>query len=246
MAQLWDELDDEEREECESTAKARNSGTVDEMEKRKLASAHADKEISVFTKKMFDLYGQAQTSVHKTAVSPKFSQQFPNWKTKKGVANAFLEYSEFFADGDSGDEDDEDGPHKIAKYPWAQIDFYRDEEDVDEPLRKYPILPQVPAASKAHEWIGGAKMVIRAFVKAVHELQVGSHIVPWSSMATPEGARALIDSKYLVKNLGLKDPSRMVKSEVEAYYKHWISRQDDGKRKQKRSVMMTAPPGSRL
>jgi hypothetical protein len=49
-------------------------------------------------------------------------------------------------------------------------------------------------------------------------------------MATPEGARALIDSKYLVKNLGLKDPSRMVKSEVEAYYKHWISRQDDGKK----------------
>ncbi|KAJ7777770.1 hypothetical protein B0H14DRAFT_3587284 [Mycena olivaceomarginata] len=37
MAQLWDELDDEEREECESTAKARNSGTIDEMEKRKLS-----------------------------------------------------------------------------------------------------------------------------------------------------------------------------------------------------------------
>lgn len=35
MVQLWDELDDEEREECESTAKARNSGTIDEMEKRK-------------------------------------------------------------------------------------------------------------------------------------------------------------------------------------------------------------------
>jgi hypothetical protein len=168
-------------------------------DQNRLASAHADKEISVFTKKMFDLYGvrmvslsswvdsagQAQTSVyvfrilgvqltkndccsHETAISPKFSQQFPNWKTKKGVANAFLEYSEFFADGDSGDEDDGDGPRKMAKYPWAQIDFYRDEEDVDEPLRKYPILPQVPAASKAHEWIGGAKMVIRAFVKAVH------------------------------------------------------------------------------
>ncbi|KAJ6597906.1 hypothetical protein B0H10DRAFT_2231851 [Mycena sp. CBHHK59/15] len=44
-------------------------------------------------------------------------------------------------------------------------------------------------------------------------------------MATPEGARSLIAEKYLPVGVGLKDPSRMVKTEVEAIYKLWIDRQ---------------------
>lgn len=48
-------------------------------------------------------------------------------------------------------------------------------------------------------------------------------------MATPEGARRLISNKYLPEGLGLKDPSRMVKAEVVAYYKLWIGRQKDEK-----------------
>jgi hypothetical protein len=49
-------------------------------------------------------------------------------------------------------------------------------------------------------------------------------------MATPEGAHQLIATKYLPAGLGLKDPSRMVKTEVKAYYKLWMARQDAGKK----------------
>jgi hypothetical protein len=49
-------------------------------------------------------------------------------------------------------------------------------------------------------------------------------------MHTPEGARLLISDKYLPLEMGLKDPSRMVKTEVEAIYKHWMTRQKNNKR----------------
>lgn len=49
-------------------------------------------------------------------------------------------------------------------------------------------------------------------------------------MATPEGARALISSKYLPEGLGLMDPSRMKKSEVETYYTFWMARQKEDKK----------------
>ncbi|KAJ7835041.1 hypothetical protein B0H13DRAFT_1913764 [Mycena leptocephala] len=199
MKMLWDELDDNEQNECAKLAKERNSGQVDEEAKRELAAAHADKEVAAFVKKMGEIYGvrmvcmaswidssgRSQASVHETLTSPKFSQQFPNWKTQKGVVNAFLEYSESLADGDGSDEDDEDSAHKKAKYAWAQIDFQL--------------------------------------------FMVGSSIVPWSSMPTHEGARALIPTKYLPEGLGLRDSSRMIKSEVKAYYKLWMNRQEAGK-----------------
>ncbi|KAF8206625.1 hypothetical protein K438DRAFT_2086115 [Mycena galopus ATCC 62051] len=243
MKKLWDELDDEEQNKCSQISKERNTGNIGEAEKRSLAAVHADKKIASFTKKMYDMYGarivclaswiddrsHAQSSVHETSVAPKFSQQFPKWKTQKGVASAFVEYGQSFEDGDlSSDEDN--ASVKKAKYPWAQIDFYCDDDDVDQALRNYPILPEIPLAKRAQEWIGGAKIVIRAFVKAVHELQVGSSIVPWGAMASAEGAHALIPSQCLPSGLALRDPSRMVKSEVEAYFKHWHSRQKDGKK----------------
>ncbi|KAJ7939562.1 hypothetical protein B0H13DRAFT_2300242 [Mycena leptocephala] len=243
MEKIWDELDADEQEKCFNIAKSRNSGDLKEGEKRQLASTHADEEIAAFIRKMNDIYGarmvclaswiddkgHAQTSVHETSASPKFSQQFPNWKTQKGVVNAFLEYSKSFKDGDETDEDEADRQEKKDKYPWAYIDFYGDDDDLDERLHNYPILPKVPKGT-AGEWIGGGKIVIRAFVKAVHQLETGSSTVPWSSMATPEGAHQLIATKYLPAGLGLKDPSRMVKTEVEAYYKLWMTHQEAGKK----------------
>ncbi|KAJ6610813.1 hypothetical protein B0H10DRAFT_2224639 [Mycena sp. CBHHK59/15] len=80
------------------------------------------------------------------------------------------------------------------------------------------------------EWIGGAKIMIRAFVKEVLKLATGSSSPPWTAMATPEGARSLIAEKYLPVGVGLKDPSRMVKTEVEAIYKLWIDRQKKSKK----------------
>ncbi|KAJ6556081.1 hypothetical protein B0H19DRAFT_1071214 [Mycena capillaripes] len=246
ISKLWDELGDDEKDACAKAAQARNSGNLKEVDKRKLASAHANAEMASFVKNMYNIYGvrmvclsswtdlagHAQTSVHETSISPKFSQQFPNWKTKKGVVNAFLEYSESFEDGDLSDDDEEGQTTttKQAKYPWAQLDFNRDDDDVDDALRNYPILPVIPRDKKAGEWIGGGKIMIRAFVKEVHKLQTGSSTVPWSAMATSEGARALILSKCLPDGLGLRDPSRMTKAEVEAYYKLWITRQDEGKK----------------
>ncbi|KAJ7798321.1 hypothetical protein B0H13DRAFT_2391672 [Mycena leptocephala] len=243
MEKIWDELDADEQEKCFNIAKSRNSRDLKEGEKCQLASTHADEEIAAFVRKMHNIYGarmvcltswiddkgHAQTSVHETSASPKFSQQFPNWKTQKGMVNAFLEYSESFKDADESDEDEADQLEKKAKYPWAHIDFYGDDDDLDERLHNYPILPKVPKGT-AGEWIGGCKIVIRAFVKAVHQLETGSSTVPWSSMATPEGAHQLIVTKYLPAGLGLKDPSRMVKTEVKAYYKLWMARQDAGKK----------------
>ncbi|KAJ6583316.1 hypothetical protein B0H10DRAFT_1962151 [Mycena sp. CBHHK59/15] len=80
------------------------------------------------------------------------------------------------------------------------------------------------------EWIGGAKIMIRAFVKEVLKLATGSSSPPWTAMATPEGARSLIAEKYLPVGVGLKDPSRMVKIEVEAIHKLWIDRQKKSKK----------------
>jgi hypothetical protein len=48
-------------------------------------------------------------------------------------------------------------------------------------------------------------------------------------MATPEGARKLISPGYLPDGIGLKDPSRMVKDEVEKIFKLWIRGQKEGK-----------------
>ncbi|KAJ7153787.1 hypothetical protein C8R46DRAFT_1042164 [Mycena filopes] len=60
-------------------------------------------------------------------------------------------------------------------------------------------------------------------------LETGSSMPPWSAMATPDGARKLIQSKFLPNGVGLKDPSRMVKTEVEAIYKLWMQRQTEKK-----------------
>ncbi|KAJ7208632.1 hypothetical protein GGX14DRAFT_566846 [Mycena pura] len=243
MGKLWEELSEEEKEKCKEIAVRRNSGDVTDLEKRQLAAADADQEIAAFVKKIHSVYGvrmlclaswtdpagKAQTSVHETSATPKFSQQFPKWKTQKGIVNAFLEYSELFEDiadnGDSGAEEAEKTSQ--AKYPWAVLDFFTDTEDAGE-WRNYPLLPEAPKT--LGEWIGGAKMMIRAFVNAVYKLQTGSATAPWGAMATPEGARHLISDKYLPEGLGLKDPSRMVKTEVQAYYKLWMGRQKDDKK----------------
>ncbi|KAJ7457162.1 hypothetical protein B0H11DRAFT_2320785 [Mycena galericulata] len=244
MKRLWGGLTDKQQTKCQETATSRNSGDVSEGEKRKLATANANKEVASFVKRMHDIYGvrmlcltswtdptgNSQTSVHETSTSPKFSQQFPNWKTQKNVANSFLEYSEFFNDPVDSDEEEQEEVAKKMKYPWARLDFHpEDDEETTPNWRGYPILPD-PPNKKNSEWIGGYKIVIRAFVKAVYKLQIGSSHPPWSSMSTPEGAQELIRDKFLPDGLGLKDPSRMVKSEVEAFQKLWMGRQNRDKR----------------
>ncbi|KAJ7748985.1 hypothetical protein B0H16DRAFT_1461483 [Mycena metata] len=161
--------------------------------------------------------GKAQTSVHETLnISPKFSQQFPKWKTMKGVANTFLEYSEFFEDPDAGEEDSdgEDQASKAnrSKYPWAIVGSLSDNELPDN-LEEYPLLPEVPKRT-VQKWIG---------------IETGSLMPPGSAMATPDGACELVHSKYLPDGIVLKDPSHMVKSEVEAIYNLWIGRQKEKK-----------------
>jgi hypothetical protein len=48
-------------------------------------------------------------------------QQFPRWKTTKGPPNAFMRYSELFADDneESSDEDEDTKKNNKSKYPWA-------------------------------------------------------------------------------------------------------------------------------
>ncbi|KAJ7765594.1 hypothetical protein B0H16DRAFT_1454162 [Mycena metata] len=242
IARLWQELNSEEQKACQAISDSRNQGQLKEEEKRKLARANADKEVAAFLTKMHTVYGvkmlclssftdpdgKAQTSVHETLnISPKFSQQFPKWKTMKGVANAFLEYSEFFEDPDAGEEelDGEDQASKgnRSKYPWAIVGSLSDDELPDN-LQEYPLLPEVPKRTM-QEWIGGGKIVIRAFVKEVYRIETGSLMPLWSAMATPDGARELVHYKYLPDGTALKDPSHMVKSEVEAIYNLWMGRQ---------------------
>ncbi|KAJ7177712.1 hypothetical protein C8R46DRAFT_1029314 [Mycena filopes] len=193
-----------------------------------------------------DPEGKAQTSVYAffypvifleltkhshetTTISPKFSAEFPSWKRMKGIANAFLEYSELFEDQVDGDSDTEERPSKAqkSKYPWAVLGKMP-EDELPDGIEEYPLLPEIPKTN-GHEWIGGGKIVIRAFVKAVYLLETGSSMPPWSAMATPDGARKLIQSKFLPNGVGLKDPSRMVKTEVEAIYKLWMQRQTEKK-----------------
>ncbi|KAJ7019018.1 hypothetical protein C8F04DRAFT_1276775 [Mycena alexandri] len=246
IARLWNELSAQEQKACQDISNSRNHGELKEEEKRKLARANGNREVAAFIKKMQEVYGirmlclasftdpdgKAQTSVHETlSISPKFSQQFPKWKTMKGIANAFLEYSELFEDSNAGDDDSDDEDQasstKKSKYPWAVVGKVPD-DDLPENMEEYPLLPEVPKET-GQEWIGGGKMVIRAFVKAVYRVETGSSMPPWSAMATPDGARELVHSKYLPAGIALKDPSRMVKSEVEALYKLWISRQKEKK-----------------
>jgi hypothetical protein len=48
-------------------------------------------------------------------------------------------------------------------------------------------------------------------------------------MSTPEGARKLISNGYLPEGLGLWDPSRMVKEEIETIYNFWMRQQKENK-----------------
>jgi hypothetical protein len=48
------------------------------------------------------------------------------------MVNPFLEYSESFKDGDESDKDETDWQEKKAKYPWAYIDFYGDDDDCND------------------------------------------------------------------------------------------------------------------
>ncbi|KAJ6579008.1 hypothetical protein B0H10DRAFT_1963080 [Mycena sp. CBHHK59/15] len=161
---------------------------------RTLASASADNDIAAFVKRMQEIYGvrmvclsswtdikgKTQTLVHETSPSPKFSQQFPKWKVQKGVVNSFLEYSESFEDVGSNNSSDEEGEKKLqkAKYPWARLDFFKyaeghgNHKDWD----GYLLLPEVPKMLGT-EWIGGAKIMICAFVREVLNQQI-RHIWP--------------------------------------------------------------------
>ncbi|KAF7349652.1 hypothetical protein MSAN_01691600 [Mycena sanguinolenta] len=244
MAKLWEELDANEQQECEAKAVSRNTGIVKEDDKRKLAHIHADKEVIAFVKKMHDTFGvrilcfaawtnpdgKAETSVHETTMaSPRFSQQFPRWKTMKALPRAFMDYSELFADsvGEESDEGEEK-PQNLnkAKYPWAVLDSVHAEDGDETP--EYPILPEIPKGT-GQEWVGGAKILIHEFVKTVYRIDTGSSLPPWGAMATPDGAWELIKDSYLPKDRGLRDPSRMVKAEVNDLYMHWFKRQEDGK-----------------
>ncbi|KAJ6537342.1 hypothetical protein B0H10DRAFT_1971813 [Mycena sp. CBHHK59/15] len=167
--------------------------------------------------------------------------QFPKWKVQKGVVNSFLEYSESFKDVGSDNSSDEEGEKKLqkVKYPWARLDFleYAEGHGNHKDWDGYPLLPEVPKMLGT-EWIGGAKIMIRTFFKEVLTFEAvpvtmhSNNQTPWkpSAMATPEGARSLIAEKYLPVGVGLKDPSRMVKAEVEAIYKLWTDRQKKTKK----------------
>ncbi|KAJ7769287.1 hypothetical protein B0H16DRAFT_1452492 [Mycena metata] len=204
IARLWQELNGElqEEEKCKLVLRAAI----------RLARANANKEVAAFLKKMHNVYGvrmlclssltdpdeKAQTSV------PKFSQQFPKWKTMEGVLNAFLEYSEFFADPDTGEEnsDGEDQASKAnkSKYPWAIVGSIPNDE-LPNNLQEYPLFPEVPKET-AQEYPG--KIVIRAFVK--EELKLA-----------------------LQCRRGVQWQHLMVLSEVEAIYNLWIGRQKEKK-----------------
>ncbi|KAJ7637932.1 hypothetical protein DFH06DRAFT_1335574 [Mycena polygramma] len=247
MAKLWNELDKKERTSCEDTAASRNSGEISEEEKRGLALANADKEVIAFIRKMHSVYGvrmlcltswtnpdgKAATSVHETtSVTPRFTQQFPRWKTMKGVVGAFIDYSALFedpgAEGSSDEDEDEDKKNtNKSKYPWAVLGTIPQEELPDN-VSEYPLLPEVPK-SNGKEWIGGAKIMIRQFVKKVYELGTGSSTPPWGAMATVEGVQELVKEHFLPLGVALKDPSRMVKGEVEKIYKLWTQRQRQNK-----------------
>ncbi|KAJ6624673.1 hypothetical protein B0H10DRAFT_2186511 [Mycena sp. CBHHK59/15] len=223
ISKLWGELSEDEQEECQQKAMSINIGEISESDKCRLASASADKDIAAFVKRIQEIYrvrmvclsswtdikGKTQTLVHETSLSPKFSQQFPKWKVQKGVVNSFLEYSESFEDVGSNNSSDEEGEKKLqkAKYPWARTGM-----DI------HPLLPEVPKMLGT-EWIGGAKIMIRAFVKEVLKLATGSSSPPWTAMATPEGTRSLIAEKYLPVGVGLKDPSWMKKSKKPLAFK---------------------------
>jgi hypothetical protein len=107
---------------------------------------------------------------HETSAAPKFSQQFPEWKTKKNVAGKFVDYGESFQNHLEEDSSNEEESEKktLAKYPWAQVDFYVLEptDDTYNGWNGYPILPEVPLKS-GQEYVGGLKILIRSFVKEV-------------------------------------------------------------------------------
>jgi hypothetical protein len=86
----------------------------------------------------------------------------------KGVATAFIEYSEMFEDPNAEDTDSDDETRKAnkSKYPWAILGTVP-EEELPDGVSEYPLLPEVPKGT-GQEWIGGAKIMIRAFVKAVY------------------------------------------------------------------------------
>jgi hypothetical protein len=54
-----------------------------------------------------------------------------------------------------------------AKYPWAVLNFFSDKEEAEQ-WHNYPLLPEAPKTQG--EWMGGAKIVIRAFVNAVYSM----------------------------------------------------------------------------
>ncbi|KAJ6570383.1 hypothetical protein B0H10DRAFT_2199808 [Mycena sp. CBHHK59/15] len=199
MAKLWEELTEDEQTECRDTAVARNSGDVGEEEKRKLSSANASDEINAFVKKIHEIYGVRMVclssftdSKGKAQVSvPKFSQQFPKWKTAKNVATSFLEYSEMFED-----------------------------ETVEVMRTRRPRNQNTPGRS----W---AIMMMRMMNRGMGILSFRNDLAPEN---LKQGARALVSSKYLPEGLGLMDPSRMKKSDVEAYYTFWMGRQKEEKK----------------
>jgi hypothetical protein len=134
--------------------------------------------------------GKAQTSVYvfylclsrfyndldrheTTSVSPKFSQQFPRWKTMKGLPSAFMDYAELFQDStgeESSDEDEETKAANKSKYPWAVLG--KVPEELPDGVEEYPLLPDIPKGT-GQEWIGGGKIVIRQFVTAVYCGSIG-------------------------------------------------------------------------
>ncbi|KAJ6538404.1 hypothetical protein B0H10DRAFT_1971552 [Mycena sp. CBHHK59/15] len=220
IAKLWGELSEDEQEECRQKAMSINNGEISESDKLRLASALADKDIAAFVQRMQEIYGvrmvclsswtdikgKTQTSVHERSLSPKFSQQFPKWKVQKGVVNSFLEYSESFKDVGSNNSSDEEGERNYKRRNIPGQEGHGNHKDWD----GYPLLPEVPKMLGT-EWIGGAKIMIRAFVKEVLKPATGSSSPPWTAMATPEGARSLIVEKYLPVGVGLKDSSRCKK-----------------------------------
>ncbi|KAJ6579923.1 hypothetical protein B0H10DRAFT_1962698 [Mycena sp. CBHHK59/15] len=55
IAKLWGELSKDEQEECRRKAMPINNGEISESDKRRLASASADKDIAAFVKRMQEI-----------------------------------------------------------------------------------------------------------------------------------------------------------------------------------------------
>jgi hypothetical protein len=102
------------------------------------------------------------------SISPRFTQQFPRWKTAKGLPGAFMQYSELFAEDSDGNSDEDEDTKKSnkSKYPWAILGSIP-EEELPDGLEEYPSLPEVPTGSGV-KWINDGRIVIRAFVKAIY------------------------------------------------------------------------------